>query len=163
MTKAVKHVQNARTKDSREDWETPKELFDTIFQRFGFNPKLDVCATKKTTKCPIYYTKNDNALVKNWDKDWFCNPPYYETAKWIKKCSEEHWKWGKSGVALIFNHTPNMYFDYIYDLKKDRFYPHVRVYPIKSRVKFLLDGKPIRDKYGRLHNAPYDSCWVVWK
>ena len=55
MTKAVKHVQNARTKDSREDWETPKELFDTIFQRFGFNPKLDVWATKKTTKCPILF------------------------------------------------------------------------------------------------------------
>lgn len=164
-TKSVLHLQNAKNANSKDNWETPPELFKTIAIRFGVKCDLDVCATKLTTKCPKYFTEKDNSLNLDWNSHngFFCNPPYSETKKWIAKCHEQFWKWKIPGVALVFNHTPAWYFDYIWDLKHERFYPHVRVYPIKKRVKFLQNGKPMRDKEGRLQNAPYDSCWVVWK
>ena len=164
LKKSVGHLQNAKNESSRDDWETPKALFDSIAIRFNIKCDLDVCATKLTRKCRRYFDEVSDGLVSEWSgSGFFCNPPYSQTKYWIRKCSEQHWKNGIDGVALIFNHTPNMYFEHIWNLETDSFFPHVKVYPIKSRVKFLLDGEPIRDKNGRLQNAPYDSCWVVWK
>lgn len=47
-----------------DEWETPDALFQDLDKEFHFN--LDACASSENHKCDMYYTKADNALLKNW-------------------------------------------------------------------------------------------------
>ena len=81
------------------DWETPQWLFDLLNKEFKFT--LDVCATKKNTKCKRYYTPKDNGLKQNWKGTCWMNPPYGNAiASWIRKAKEEASK-GATVVCLV--------------------------------------------------------------
>lgn len=47
-----------------DEWETPQDLFDQLDSEFGFN--LDVCANDENHKCPVYITKDHDALTMDW-------------------------------------------------------------------------------------------------
>ena len=47
-----------------DEWATPQEIYNVLNEEFDFN--LDPCATAENAKCPIFYTKEDNGIVKNW-------------------------------------------------------------------------------------------------
>jgi site-specific DNA-methyltransferase (adenine-specific) len=126
------------------EWSTPQFFFDELNKEFNFT--LDPCATKENAKCEKFYTKEDDGLSKNWDKDRvFCNPPYgSETPKWVKKASESK----GLVVMLIPARTDTRYFhDYIYNKTEIRF--------IKGRLKFGGNQK------GR-GSAPFPSMVVVF-
>ena len=38
----------------KEDWETPKALFDALDREFNF--QIDVCATPENAKCELFWT-----------------------------------------------------------------------------------------------------------
>lgn len=71
-----------------DQWETPQDLFDELDREFDFN--LDPCADDDNCKCPMYYTKEEDGLSKDWGGYvTFCNPPYgREIGKWVKKASD---------------------------------------------------------------------------
>ena len=48
----------------KHTWETPQDFFDKLNNIFNFN--LDSCAETDTTKCLNFYTKEDDALTKDW-------------------------------------------------------------------------------------------------
>lgn len=75
---------------NKMDWCTPQDFFDQLNKEFNF--VLDVAATDKTAKCPLYYTPETDGLSQSWDRGGavFCNPPYgREIGKWVKKAYEE--------------------------------------------------------------------------
>lgn len=117
-----------------DEWETPDELFREIQDEFHLD--LDVCATDENAKLPLYFTKEDNALEKDWNghRCW-CNPPYGKQIwKWVKKASESDFV-----VMLIPSRTDTRWFhDYVYGKAEIRF--------IKGRIKFLQGG-------GAKHNS----------
>lgn len=49
---------------SSEEWGTPQELFDRLNKEFNFT--FDICASKENAKCLKYYTKEEDALKKEW-------------------------------------------------------------------------------------------------
>lgn len=71
-----------------DNWTTPQALFDFMNERFNFN--VDAAASKKNTKCKIFFTKQDSFLApkleiladrlkkscKGKRVSIFCNPPY---------------------------------------------------------------------------------------
>lgn len=139
----------------RPDWETPPEIFDPLDQEFGF--KIDVCATRSTTKCAVYFgpDRNDDltdALAIDWCdhvSPMWMNPPYGSVIKeWIKKADDSA-KCGALVVGLLPARTDTRYFhDHIYDQGYEiRF--------LKGRIKFLLDGK-------RSSSAPFPSMIVIF-
>lgn len=77
----------------------------------------------------------------------FCNPPYgKELPLWVKKCYEEHVKYGTTIVMLIPARTDTRYFhEYIYNKSEIRF--------IRGRLKFN-DCK---------QSAPFPSMLVIFK
>jgi phage N-6-adenine-methyltransferase len=82
------------------EWATPQEVFDAMNDKYGF--ELDVCATHENAKCEIYYTKEDDALSKEWSPSvcWM-NPPYgRDMGKWIEKAWTESQK-GATVVCLV--------------------------------------------------------------
>jgi len=128
------------------EWETPQDFFDELNKEFKFD--FDVCATKENTKCKLFWTKDDDALSKNWYGDCWMNPPYgREIGKWIKKASESSKKEYCSVVSLLPARTDTKWFhDYIY--KK----PKTEIRFIKGRLKFS----------GSKNSAPFPSMIVIF-
>lgn len=71
----------------KDDWETPKDLFDKLNEEFGFT--LDACATDENAKCSHYFTEDTDGLSQDWQgQTVYCNPPYSLSGgqdKWVKK------------------------------------------------------------------------------
>lgn len=57
-----------------EDHRTPDKIYQPLHKRFKFT--RDLAASKENTKCKNFYSKEDNALTKNWRGSCWCNPPY---------------------------------------------------------------------------------------
>lgn len=137
-------ISNVLFSSKSDEWSTPQTLFDTLNEEFHFT--LDPCANAENAKCKMYYTISENGLEKTWAGHCvFCNPPYSQIQKWVKKCAEEARK-GATVVMLIPARTDTRWFhDYIYKKADIRF--------IKGRLRFS-DSK---------NAAPFPSMIVIWK
>lgn len=82
------------------EYSTPQILYDFINKQFDFT--LDVCATKKNTKCAKFYTKEEDALVQDWLGNCWMNPPFNRNlSKFVKKAYFEYKKYGGIKACLI--------------------------------------------------------------
>jgi phage N-6-adenine-methyltransferase len=73
---------------TRDNWGTPEDLYDEINNEFGpFT--LDAAASHDNAKCSQYFTEHDDALTMEWFGSVWCNPPYRQLIKWVKKAFEE--------------------------------------------------------------------------
>jgi phage N-6-adenine-methyltransferase len=91
-----------RTENSRDDWETPDNLFANLNTAFKF--KVDVCANEKNSKCENYYSEEQNGLEQDWSEysgaAW-CNPPYSKVKEWLQKAQREADNNGVTTVCLV--------------------------------------------------------------
>lgn len=126
-----------------DEWETPKDFFDTMNKEFHFN--LDVCATKVNAKCEKYYTKKEDGLSQQWHGNCWMNPPYgREIGKWMKKALEAS-KEGALVACLVPARTDTAWW-HEYDMKGEiRF--------IRGRLKFG----------GSQNSAPFPSAVVIFR
>lgn len=79
-----------------DEWGTPPELIEKIgISDNGF----DVCASALNAKFKDYWTKEDNALSKDWPLDRVCwmNPPFSNSMVWFKKAAKE----AARGVKIV--------------------------------------------------------------
>ena len=115
------YIQKSKT----DKWITPPEVYNKLNEEFNFN----------YDPCPIDWEYGDiDGLESDWGTRVFCNPPYSQTAKWIKKCYEEHKK-GKIIVLLINAVTDTKAFhEYIYNKAEIRF--------VRGRIKFINRDNP---------------------
>lgn len=135
-------------------WETPRNLFDELNREFNFT--LDACAPTENTKCPTFYTEQQDGLSMPWTGRVWCNPPYgRKIGKWVEK-PEKSAEEGATVVMLIPARTDTAWFhDHVYHKAEIRF--------IRSRICFELDGLPILDKNGRPVSAPFPSMICVFR
>jgi len=118
----------------RQDWKTPKELYNSLYGKFKFD--YDPCPAGKTFD-------GIDGLNVPWGKSNFVNLPYGSIKKWVKKSYEESMK-GKLVVMLIPSRTDTRYWhDYI--MKADE------IWFVKGRLKF--DDK---------NPAPFPSAIIVF-
>lgn len=76
-----------RFSSHNQEYETPDTLFNNLHAQFTFT--RDVCASPENTKCPIYWTEQDNCLTQTWDGVNWMNPPYKYVKQFVKKAYEE--------------------------------------------------------------------------
>jgi phage N-6-adenine-methyltransferase len=82
------------------EYSTPLEIVEPLIKEY--NLTKDVCASSLNCKLPDYWTKNDNALLKQWTGNCWLNPPFNrELGKWVKKAHSETIKNGGTKVCLI--------------------------------------------------------------
>ena len=133
-------------KSESVEWGTPTDLFEKLDKEFKFT--LDAAASNKNHKCARYFTKEDNALDKDWTGVVWLNPPYGRVIHdWIKKAYEEYKK-GSVVVCLLPARTDTRWF-HDYALKGE-----VRF--IKGRLRFVRDD-------GFSASAPFGSVLVIFK
>ncbi len=133
---------------SKDEWETPREIFETLNKEFGFT--LDPCCTSKNAKCEKFYTAQENGLLQDWSGEVvFLSPPRgRQTHKWIKKAYESSLK-GATVVCLVFAKTDTIWWhSYCMKAKNIRF--------LRGRLKFILNGQSCGD-------APFGSAVVVFQ
>ena len=132
-------------------WETPDALYASICTKVRILPKLDVCASIETSKCPHFFTEEQNALGMDWlwDGDvvpvWMNPPNIHHVGKndglkaFVEKAHEQWRKHNMQIVAIL----PASAFATKYFVKCAWQYPRniVEVNPILPRPSFLLDGK----------------------
>lgn len=134
---------------AKDDWATPVELFDKIKACLKETEWHDVCASEDNTKCKTFWTKEDDALSKEWDNPdiiYWMNPPYGRSiSKWVKKAKESAIKYGSTVACLLPCRTDTKWFHE--DVLGSAF-----VLFIKGRVRFV----------GAKYSAPFPSCVVVF-
>jgi site-specific DNA-methyltransferase (adenine-specific) len=142
-----------------QEWQTPQDFFDKLNGVFHF--VLDPAATDANTMCSVYYTKDTNGLLADWDKVTFVNPPYGrgDSLTWVKKAYEEFQKHGQTIVMLLPARTCTKWF-HEYCTKA-----HTNVF-IKGRLKFknifiekeyeekMNQGKITAEEYAKVYPAP---------
>ena len=136
--KSIQLHQKPRSKLSLSDhYETPKDVFEKLCRRYRIYPKLDVCATKKNTKCKKYFSIRDNGLKKKWNYDVWCNPPHTLTGEFIKKASEE---WRRTGckISILMIVPANT-------MSTQYWHKYIKIgptyHPIEGRISFRYNGK----------------------
>lgn len=172
MTKAQTHQTVVSVNDL---WETPPDRLRNFIIKHDVNPKIDVCASIQNKKFPKYFDFNDNALDKEWNEDFFMNPPYSEINIWIKKAYEQHKKHNVNALVLIFAKTGVKWWHEYVEGKAE-------VHFQRGRIRFLING--IAPKYCRncklrfiknenfcdicnrviYKSSPtYDSAWLIFR
>ena len=147
----------------KNDWQTPKELFDLLDAEFGF--WIDAACTPESRMCIYGYTKELDAMKQNWYDDavkfsdgWeypaiFLNPPYSGGMinHFMAKALEESCK-GAVVVCLVpVQSDAAWWHDYVMSASEIRF--------IRGRVKYV--GYDENGK--RIKNSPmFASCIVVF-
>lgn len=138
------------------EWGTPRFLYDWLDQKYHF--ELDPCASKSNHKHKLYFTQEDNGLVKDWSaiaSSAFMNPPYLKAevackknckkqkcikrgyhlteavpgiGDWMRKAYNESLK-GMDVICLVPNRSDTAWFEN-YVTKADE------VYQIGGRIQF---------------------------
>ena len=126
-------------------WETPGDLFNSLDAEFDFS--LDACALPENAKCELFFSPQDDGLKQCWrGHRVFCNPPYSDIKRWVKKCYDESRCSDTLVVMLIPARTDTSYFhDYIYNKAEIRF--------LRGRLHFS----------GSKNSAPFPSMIVIFK
>lgn len=120
----------------RNDYLTPPELVKMGLEMAGAEKfDCDVCCSIKNIPADFHYIEGEtDGLTQYWHKLNWCNPPYDECDKWVKRAAEEAVLEDNSTVMLIPARPETKYWhDYILDLNGgcNRF---------GVKVKFLRKG-----------------------
>ena len=128
----------------RDDWATPKWLFERLDAEFHFT--LDPCASDENATCPRFYTKAEDGLTRPWSGSVFLNPPYGRPlGRWLEKAQESA-RAGATVVCLLPSRTDTGWFH-------DLVLPHAReIRFFRGRLRFQ----------SATHSAPFPSLLVVF-
>jgi len=144
----------------KDDWETPRALFDALHAEFDFT--ADVAASATNHLCPRWLGPGseiaEDALACVWVKERaFCNPPYSQVKNFVARAAWAAANNGTTTVMLLPARTDTKWFhEFIWD--RERHHPRkgVQVRFLKGRLKFL-DGGVEKDA------APFPSMIVVFR
>lgn len=129
---------------SRQDWRTPRWLFDQLNAEFRFD--FDAAASAENRLCVLYMTEELDALMHPWAPlSTFVNPPYAKLYPWVQKAYDESRK-GATVVMLLPASTDTKWFHEIVQ-------PHAEVRFLRGRLRFE----------GAEHPATFASMIVIFR
>jgi len=132
-----------RNLNHKDDWATPRELYDLLDKEFDFD----------FDPCPL--NPNFDGLEIRWGERNFVNPPYSRMLKeaFIRKAFEQSQKGRLSVMLLPVSTSTKIFHEVIYHNAEIRF--------LKGRVKFEgvnTFGKLVNNKSGM-----HDSMIVIFR
>lgn len=137
----------------RNDYLSPPEIVNAALDMFGRTEfDLDVCCSMGNIPAKKYYIEGlQDGLTLGWGNLNWCNPPYNECEKWVKKAAKEAKEKYHTTVMLIPARTETKYWhDYIlYEGCTKN--PDVSVLFLQKGYKFL--NPETREPMGVFKNA----------
>jgi site-specific DNA-methyltransferase (adenine-specific) len=130
-------------KSKKNNYLTPKEVIKKIFEilkEIGINNskfELDTCCSIKNIPAYKYFIDGEkDGLNEKWEFLNYCNPPYNECEKWVKKAHSEYEK-GNTTVLLIPARTETKYW-HEYILKEGyATNPDIKVKYLRKGISFI--------------------------
>ncbi len=111
-----------KTKDSTDEWYTPKEIIDSL-GKFDIDPCSPINPLWQTAS--VMYNKNDDGLSKEWNGRVWLNPPYSRPLieQFVRKMAEHN-----NGIALLFNRCDSkMFQDVIFEKASSMLFMRKRI------------------------------------
>lgn len=137
-------TQKVMFSSAKDEWATPQDFYDGLNGKYNFT--LDPCATAQNTKCPKFFTQQDDGLSQDWGgHNVYVNPPYSNVKVWVEKALKESKKPDTTIVMLVAARTDTKFF-HEYCTKANQ------IFFIKGRLKFG----------GSTNSAPFPSMVVVF-
>lgn len=118
-------------------YKTPKVLYQKALNHFGlpYGFSLDTCCSEQNIPALVYYKESINdGLKEDWMKYNWCNPPFNQCEKWVKKAYNENLK-GNFTAMLIPVRTESAYW-HKFILNN----PHVNIDWLKKGYRFLNEN-----------------------
>ncbi len=145
--------------ETRIDYETPLEVVCWLEDRLGQRFDLDPCCTVKTKKAINYFTKEEDALSRDWFGNVFMNPPWdrVNLSRFLEQaCIQASTGNIKliAGLVPVRSDTANWH-QYIFNNAA-----HEVIF-IKGRIKFYLDG--VRQNSPDMTNVCAFPIWLPSK
>ena len=135
--------------ESKDLWQTPKALFYTINEEFGFS--VDVCASASNKLCSRYFSKEKSALESEWyDGAHFMNPPYSETNTFLLYAANQAKRNNVDVVALVNANTDTKWF-------ADAVSTANEVRLISGRIGFVKPGG------SKANGNTKGQCLIIWR
>lgn len=99
----------------RNDYETPPEIYNMALMYLGEDEfDLDTCCSRKNIPAKLHYIQGEHdGLKEDWLKLNWCNPPFDQCAKWIKKAYEEQLKGNGTFMLLPVRTETKYWHEYI--------------------------------------------------
>lgn len=135
--------------DTKQDYETPPELFEACARRFG-RYGIDLAANATNTKCRDFLTLNDecDSLITSWNSQlnatsessdiyWlrgWLNCPFGDSNIWTRKCAEEA-RLGARITLLTQAKPGTVWF-------RKHVVPYADVYFLTDRIQFVGTPHP---------------------
>jgi site-specific DNA-methyltransferase (adenine-specific) len=138
-----------------DECETPQAFFDALDAEFRFG--LDAAATEDNAKCTAFFTREDDALTRDWypGRGWsvWLNPPYSQCQEFVSKAARSALD-GITTVVLVPSRTDTRWWHaYVWDRERNQPQPGVEIRFVKGRLKF-----------GNSENgAPFPSVVIVFR
>ena len=134
-----------------DNYETPRELFRELCIKYGIEPITDVCADSNNSKCVNWITKEENALLTEWNTtskaphDIWANPPGSLQLKFIERAESQYLKHNINILMIVPANCVST--EVWHRLIEDKREYHA----VKGRPVFLKNGRktkfPSRNSY----------------
>lgn len=100
---------------NENDYKTPPVLYQMALDYYQIKKfSLDTCCTDENIPAMFYYKKGkQDGLKEDWLYHNWCNPPFNECAKWIKKAYEEQQKGHKTAMLIPVRTETKYWHDHI--------------------------------------------------
>lgn len=141
MTANKPHKLKACLTSNKQDYRTPRALFDKLNSKYDFT--IDAAADESNALCNRFWTEEIDALKMDWDNErvW-CNPPYNRAGEFVTKAIDSD----ALVVMLLPSRTGTEWFKRL--LETDTRPIHIEY--LRGRLKFE----------GADNSAPFDSILV---
>ena len=160
QSRAVLHLQNILVKD---EYGSPQDLVLEACNRYKINIKIDYAGSDKLHVVDRYYTKQDNALTKEWTEDGYLNAPYSLQYLFMKHAWEQHKKHKINLLILAYTKSDTEWWHSFVEDKAE-------VHFIRGRIRFndengipMVNKDPRSKYYGKPQVAPYPSCFIIYR
>ena len=94
---------------ANDSWQTPPEVFDTLYKEFYFI--ADMASTHENAKLPLHFTEEEDSLSFDWADETclqrnrleyvYLNCPYSNPMPWVKQSLKA--QLGGLGVVMVLN------------------------------------------------------------
>ncbi len=148
---------------SRDEWATPRWLFERIQTVLGLTFSLDAAASDANHLADNYFTEQNSALAPtaHWVGDVWCNPPYSMLRDFARKAREELLAGRARTVTfLVPARTDTIAFHLMASMAPE-------IYFLKGRVKFVgaENGAPFPSAVIHMYisDEPQEVAFVDWR
>ena len=143
---------------SKQDYGTPPEFLAAVKKRLAIDEfDVDLAASHKNTVVELsYYTKQDNALVQDWEcgEGWnWLNPPFARIEPWVKRAYEMSMQYGvKTAVLVPAGVGSNWWRDWVHQ--------KAAIQLLNGRITFL--NCPPNPRTGKVDAYPKDCALLLY-